>query len=201
MRDDAQTADDWCLIGTDKAGNVSLTSRGAGGLKEVAAGFEDDKARGCGLVAHGRVGCVRHTWVGRVCCVDATSMRAWRIKRSSWARCRERLLLLRCCACAGGVLEGQWSTGAAAASVSARFCGLDLPRRRSRLLTCCPTQVQFAFVRLARTDDGGDSKRVKFVLLSWTGEAAGVLVKGRVGSQKSARWLEAKQAAASGAAD
>jgi hypothetical protein len=41
-------------------------------------------------------------------------------------------------------------------------------------------QVQFAWVRLTRSDGGGDSKRVKFVLLCWTGEAAGVLAKGRL---------------------
>jgi hypothetical protein len=47
-------------------------------------------------------------------------------------------------------------------------------------------QVQFVWVRLARTDDGGDSKRVKFVLLSWLGEAAGAMAKAKLTEHKAA---------------
>jgi hypothetical protein len=42
------------------------------------------------------------------------------------------------------------------------------------------------WVRLARTDDGGDSKRVKFVLLSWLGEAAGAMAKAKLTEHKAA---------------
>lgn len=44
-------------------------------------------------------------------------------------------------------------------------------------------------MRLIRTDGGGDSKRVKFVLLSWTGESAGVMAKARLTEHRA--WLDA----------
>jgi hypothetical protein len=53
------------------------------------------------------------------------------------------------------------------------------------LLPAC--QVQYAWVRLIRADGGGDSKRVKFVLLCWTGERSGVLAKSRVTEHRA--WL------------
>ena len=41
---------------------------------------------------------------------------------------------------------------------------------------CCAqfsdSAVQYCWLRLNRTDDGGDSKRVKFVLLAWVGEVS-----------------------------
>ena len=48
------------------------------------------------------------------------------------------------------------------------------------------SQVQFAWVRLVKKDDGGDSARVKFVLLSWLGEKAPPLAKGRASEHKAA---------------
>ena len=44
------------------------------------------------------------------------------------------------------------------------------------LKECCAqfadSSVQYCWLRLNRTDDGGDSKRVKFVLLAWVGEVS-----------------------------
>ena len=44
------------------------------------------------------------------------------------------------------------------------------------LKECCAqfvdSGVQYVWLRLNRTDDGGDSKRVKFVLLAWVGEVS-----------------------------
>lgn len=37
-----------------------------------------------------------------------------------------------------------------------------------------------------RTDDGGDSKRVKFVYLTWVGENAPAMKKGKVNMHKGA---------------
>ena len=45
-------------------------------------------------------------------------------------------------------------------------------------------QVQYALLRKEVTDDGGDSKRVKFVYLVWVGESASALKKGQVTSHK-----------------
>ena len=42
-------------------------------------------------------------------------------------------------------------------------------------------------MRLIRADGGGDSKRVKFVLLCWTGERSGVIAKSRVTEHRA--WL------------
>jgi hypothetical protein len=56
----------------------------------------------------------------------------------------------------------------------------------SGLLALCGSQVQFAWVRLVKKDDGGDSARVKFVLLSWLGEKAPPLAKGRASEHKAA---------------
>jgi len=46
-------------------------------------------------------------------------------------------------------------------------------------------QVMYTLVRIAKTDDGGDSKRVKFVFITWVGEDAPAMKKGAVGSTKS----------------
>ena len=58
------------------------------------------------------------------------------------------------------------------------------PSRPVALPAC---QVQYAWVRLIRADGGGDSKRVKFVLLCWTGERSGVIAKSRVTEHRA--WL------------
>lgn len=47
-------------------------------------------------------------------------------------------------------------------------------------------QVLFAWVRLARTDDCGDSHRTKFVLLSWLGETAPPMAKAKLTEHKAA---------------
>jgi hypothetical protein len=47
-------------------------------------------------------------------------------------------------------------------------------------------QVQFAWVRLARTDDGGDSKRTKFCLICWLGEAVGAFARAKLTEHKAA---------------
>ena len=39
-------------------------------------------------------------------------------------------------------------------------------------------------MRLVKTDDGGDSRRVKFVLLAWCGEATPPFAKGRLSEHK-----------------
>lgn len=41
-------------------------------------------------------------------------------------------------------------------------------------------EILYGFLRLMKTDDGGDSKRVKFVFLTWVGEGASPLKKGKV---------------------
>ena len=46
------------------------------------------------------------------------------------------------------------------------------------------SQVQYALLRKEVTDDGGDSKRTKFVYLVWVGESASALKKGQVTSHK-----------------
>ncbi len=45
-------------------------------------------------------------------------------------------------------------------------------------------QVQYAFLRIEKTDDGGDSKRVKFVSVTWVGENAPAMKKGKVMNHK-----------------
>lgn len=42
------------------------------------------------------------------------------------------------------------------------------------------SKILYGLLRLNKTDDGGDSKRVKFVYLTWVGEAASPLKKGNV---------------------
>eukprot|EP00850_Spirogloea_muscicola_P015816 SM000124S25948 [mRNA] locus=s124:231059:232714:- [translate_table: standard] len=44
--------------------------------------------------------------------------------------------------------------------------------------------VLYGFLRLNKTDDGGDSKRVKFVFITWVGETAPALKKGKVTMHK-----------------
>ena len=44
--------------------------------------------------------------------------------------------------------------------------------------------MQYAWVRLAMTDGGGDSKRVKFVLLAWLGPTCPALAKMRCSEHK-----------------
>jgi hypothetical protein len=44
--------------------------------------------------------------------------------------------------------------------------------------------VQYALLRLSKTDDGGDSKRVKFVFITWVGENAPAMKKGAVTGHK-----------------
>jgi hypothetical protein len=46
-------------------------------------------------------------------------------------------------------------------------------------------QVQYALLRLSKTDDGGDCKRVKFVFITWVGEHAPAMKKGQVTGCKS----------------
>ena len=46
------------------------------------------------------------------------------------------------------------------------------------------SQVQYALLRKPVTDDGGDSKRTKFVYMTWVGESASALKKGQVTSHK-----------------
>mmetsp|Transcript_3615 Transcript_3615/g.7063 ORF Transcript_3615/g.7063 Transcript_3615/m.7063 type:complete len:274 (-) Transcript_3615:190-1011(-) len=46
--------------------------------------------------------------------------------------------------------------------------------------------ITYALIRLSRTDDGGDSKRVKFVFLTWVGENAPAMKKGQVTAHKPA---------------
>jgi hypothetical protein len=41
-------------------------------------------------------------------------------------------------------------------------------------------QILYGLLRLNKTDDGGDSKRVKFVFLTWVGEAAPAMKRGKV---------------------
>lgn len=45
---------------------------------------------------------------------------------------------------------------------------------------CEDNNILYGFLRLTKTDDGGDSKRVKFVFLTWVGESASPLKKGKV---------------------
>ena len=45
-------------------------------------------------------------------------------------------------------------------------------------------QVQYALLRLTKMDDGGDSKRTKFVFITWVGEDAPALKKGMVNMHK-----------------
>ena len=45
-------------------------------------------------------------------------------------------------------------------------------------------QVQYALLRLTKMDDGGDSKRTKFVFITWVGEGAPALKKGMVNMHK-----------------
>ncbi|KAK3253594.1 hypothetical protein CYMTET_37155 [Cymbomonas tetramitiformis] len=46
------------------------------------------------------------------------------------------------------------------------------------------TQILYCLLRLAKTDDGGDSKRVKFIFITWVGENAPALKKGQVNIHK-----------------
>eukprot|EP00897_Mesotaenium_endlicherianum_P000988 jgi/Mesen1/10890/ME000935S10224 len=41
-------------------------------------------------------------------------------------------------------------------------------------------KILYGFLRLNKTDDRGDSKRVKFVFITWVGETASPLKKGKV---------------------
>ena len=45
-------------------------------------------------------------------------------------------------------------------------------------------QVQYALLRMIKMDDGGDSKRIKFVFVCWVGEHAPAMKKGSVTSHK-----------------
>lgn len=49
---------------------------------------------------------------------------------------------------------------------------------------CEDTNILYGFLRLNKTDDGGDSKRVKFVFITWVGESASPLKKGKVALHK-----------------
>eukprot|EP00270_Netrium_digitus_P001684 TRINITY_DN1184_c0_g1_i1.p1 TRINITY_DN1184_c0_g1~~TRINITY_DN1184_c0_g1_i1.p1 ORF type:complete len:224 (-),score=40.86 TRINITY_DN1184_c0_g1_i1:244-915(-) len=42
------------------------------------------------------------------------------------------------------------------------------------------SKILYGFLRLNKTDDGGDSKRVKFVYLTWVGESASPIKRGKV---------------------
>ena len=46
------------------------------------------------------------------------------------------------------------------------------------------SQVQYGLLRMIKMDDGGDSKRIKFVFISWVGENAPAMKKGSVTSHK-----------------
>lgn len=46
------------------------------------------------------------------------------------------------------------------------------------------SQVQYALLRLTKMDDGGDSKRTKFIFITWVGEDAPALKKGMVNMHK-----------------
>lgn len=46
--------------------------------------------------------------------------------------------------------------------------------------------ILYGLLRLNKTDDGGDSKRVKFVYLTWVGESAPAMKKGKVNMHKGA---------------
>ena len=45
-------------------------------------------------------------------------------------------------------------------------------------------QVQYAFVRIEKSDDGGDAKKIKFVFITWVGESAPAMKKGKVNHHK-----------------
>ena len=47
-------------------------------------------------------------------------------------------------------------------------------------------KVMYGLLRMIKTDDGGDSKRVKFVMLTWVGESAPAMKKGAVTGHKPA---------------
>lgn len=47
-------------------------------------------------------------------------------------------------------------------------------------------QVQYCLVRIVKMDDGGDSRRIKFVFITWVGESAPAMKKGQVTSHKPA---------------
>eukprot|EP00475_Leptophrys_vorax_P045699 TRINITY_DN9579_c0_g1_i1.p1 TRINITY_DN9579_c0_g1~~TRINITY_DN9579_c0_g1_i1.p1 ORF type:complete len:224 (+),score=24.22 TRINITY_DN9579_c0_g1_i1:439-1110(+) len=49
---------------------------------------------------------------------------------------------------------------------------------------CEDNNILYGFLRLNKTDDGGDSKRVKFVFITWVGESASPLKKGKVALHK-----------------
>uniref|UniRef100_A0A7S0MP50 ADF-H domain-containing protein n=1 Tax=Pyramimonas obovata TaxID=1411642 RepID=A0A7S0MP50_9CHLO len=76
------------------------------------------------------------------------------------------------------------------------WCTLGYSGRKLTALSCSTgglkaaidsfddAQVMYTLVRLSKTDDGGDSKRVKFVFLTWVGENAPAMKKGQVGGVK-----------------
>ena len=47
-------------------------------------------------------------------------------------------------------------------------------------------KVQYGLLRQIKMDDGGDSRRVKFVMITWVGESAPAMKKGAVTSHKPA---------------
>ena len=51
------------------------------------------------------------------------------------------------------------------------------------------TGIQYSWLRQNRTDDGGDSKRVKFVLIAWVGEVSSLRRARREASRLCSRSL------------
>ncbi|CAI7867848.1 unnamed protein product [Closterium sp. NIES-53] len=49
---------------------------------------------------------------------------------------------------------------------------------------CEDNNILYGLLRLVKMDDGGDSKRVKFVFITWVGESASPLKKGKVALHK-----------------